>query len=220
MDISAAIRIWQNVLLRPGEESFVEAGQSPQANLSTALLWIVLAAVISAIFGFMRSLIFSTATAGYSAFINQMDLPADAQSQIETLLAGPIMGIVSGTAGGIATLISMPVFFLVGVGISYLIGAFLQGKGDFGRFAYLNAAFSAPIAIITAVVTFIPVVGACVSGLLSLYSLVLNVFAVKVGLNLSTGKAIAVVLIPIAVVIALVGCFIFAILGIFVAGNG
>jgi hypothetical protein len=96
----------------------------------------------------------------------------------------------------------------------------LGGTGEFGNYAYLNAVFQAPLSIVQAVVSLVPFLGGCVSLILTIYGLVLAYYATKVGHNLTSGKAIAVVIIPIIIVLVLFGCFFFAIFGLVAATMG
>jgi hypothetical protein len=118
---------------------------------------------------------------------------------------------------GFSAIISTPLFFFIGAAIFYLIGRMLGGNGDLGRYSYLLASFQAPIGILSALLNIVPVIGACISAILALYSLVLTYFATKVGLNLSSGKAIAVILLPIVLLMLLVFCFVFALAGLFMS---
>ena len=102
-----------------------------------------------------------------------------------------------------------PLGFLIGAGIFHLIATLLGGRGNYGNYTYLLASFEAPIAVINAVISFIPVAGGCLAVILSIYSIVLTYFATKVEYNLTSGKAIAVVLIPVFVVLLLVACAVF-----------
>jgi len=115
---------------------------------------------------------------------------------------------------GLSSIVTTPLFFLIGAGLFYLIGRMLGGQGDLGRYAYLLASFQAPLGIVTALLGLVPMLGGCLGLLLSIYSLVLTFFATKVGLNLSSGKAIAVIVIPVAVLLLLMICFVGSIAGL------
>ncbi len=52
-----------------------------------------------------------------------------------------------------------PVFFLVSVGIYHYIATLLGGRGQFGRYAYLVAAFGAPITILKSLLSFLSLGG-------------------------------------------------------------
>ena len=212
MDVAATIQTWINVLTHPNEETFAQERQKPTANLTTALIWIVIAAVVTAVFGFISSrFIFAAQGSLMMPMLNQMDMPPEARAQLAQLLSS---GLMTGMLGGASlfAIILAPIGFLISVGIYYLIARVLGGTGDYGRYAYLIAVFQAPISIILAVVSWVPILGGCVGLIGWIYSLVLTFYATKVEHNLTSGKAIAVIVIPIVVLLALFACFGVAIL--------
>jgi hypothetical protein len=207
MDVSATIQTWINVLTHPSEETFVQERQKPNANLTTALIWIVIAAVISAVFGFIaaRSM-FAAQSPMMLQMFDQMDLPPEARTQMAELFSS---GLMTGIMGGasVFSIIWVPIGFLISVGIYYIIARILGGTGDYGRYAYLIAVFQAPLTILLAVIGWVPFLGGCLGLISAIYSLVLTFYATKVEHNLTSGRAIAVIVIPIVIVIALVVCF-------------
>lgn len=219
MDLNATIQSWMNVLTHPGEAVFAEERSRPQATIGTALIWIVIAAVISGILGWLQLQIFLGSTGGIAAMIGQMNLPPDVAAEVNTMMSNGMMGALMG-GSGLASIIITPIGFLIGTGILFLIARLFGGTGDFGRFAYLLAAIQAPISIVSAVLGFVPVLGGCVSGALGIYAIVLTYFAIKVEHALSDGKAIATLLLPLALVILLAICGAAAIAGMFVAIQG
>jgi len=217
MHISATVQTWRNVLTKPGEPVFAEERAKPEATLTTALIWIVGAAIVAAVLGLLRGLIFVNSGV-MNQMISQMKLPPDAAQQMNTLLSSGMMGGMMGGAS-LASIIFLPLFFLIGAGILHLIATLLGGRGNFGNYAYLRASFEAPILLINAVLSFIPVAGGCLTIILSIYSIVLVYFATKVEYNLTSGKAIAVVLIPILFVILLLACVVFGMIGLIMSLN-
>ncbi len=205
MDFAGMIQTWIAVLTKPGEEIFEQEQNSPRASLSTALIWIVIAAVVTAVLGFMQSLLFTPSTQQMTGMIEQMNLPPESADLVGKMLAGGLLAGLSGV-GAFLGIILTPIFFLIGTGIIHLIATMLRGQGDFGRFAYLSAAIQSPISIVTAFLGFVPVVGGCVVFLISIYSLVLYYFAVKVSYRLTSGRAIAVILIPVIAVFLIAAC--------------
>jgi hypothetical protein len=195
MDFAGWIDTWRRVITQPGEPVFEQEKVNPNGTLQTALIWIVIAAVVAAIFGAITA---ALNLSSVNAMLSQ--LPPEIAAQM-----GPLMSLAAG--GGIWAIIMVPVFFLIGTFITHLIAKMLGGQGEYSRYAYLNASFQAPLTMISSIVAIIPFLGGCVSSLLGIYGLVLNYFAVKVNYSLSSGKAIAVVLIPIILVFILAICF-------------
>jgi hypothetical protein len=212
MDIAGAIQTWMNVLTHPDEATFAQEQQKPNANLTTALIWIVIAGVISAIFGFIgASLALSGQGPMFAQILDQMDLPPDARAQMEAMLSGGMLtGIVG--ASSVVTVIMTPIFFLIGTGILHLIARALGGTGEFGSYAYLVATFQAPLLIVRSVVSLAPFLGVCLNAIALIYGLVLLYYATKVAHNLASGRAIAVVVAPIILLLAFLGCIIIAVL--------
>jgi hypothetical protein len=212
MDYAGIVDIWRNVLLRPSEEPFVEEKARPSGTLTTAIIWVFIAAVIAAVLGWIRSLLFAGSMAGMESILGAADLPPEVSAQLNQMFSSGF-GFAAMGAGTLWGIILAPVGFLIGVGITHLLARALGGTGTFDKMAYLMATFQVPITIANAVIAFIPVLGGCVAFLLSIYGLVLSYFAVKVNYELTSGKAIAVVVIPILVVMLLAACVAFAVVG-------
>lgn len=206
MDFAAIWQTWLNVLTHPEEATFEQERIKPNANLSTALIYIIIGAVVSAILGFIGvGLTLPNQMMMVQQMLAQAELPPEVKSQLGGLFTGGFMTGMAGV-GGVASIIWAPIGFLIGVGILYLIARLLGGTGDFGNYAYLIATFQAPLTIAEALVGLVPFLGGCVVAILSIYGLVLTYFATKVAHNLTSGRAIAVILIPIGVAILLALC--------------
>lgn len=128
------------------------------------------------------------------------DLPPEMRRQMAQLM-GPMLGGAS-----LLSIITVPVFFLIGTFITHLLATALGGRGDYGKFAYLTATFQSPIVAANAAIAIVPVLGGCVVFLVSIYSYVLAYYAVRVNYDLTSGRAIAVVLIPFALLVLLMLC--------------
>ena len=213
MDVNTTLQSWINVLTHPSEQTFAEEGSRPQANFTTAIIWMVITGAVTGVLGWLAfNMLFGSST-GMLAMIEQMDLPPETAAQMREMFSSGMMSAFMGGAG-LSSIVTTPLFFLIGAGIFYLIGRMLGGQGDLGRYAYLLATFQAPLGIITALLGLVPMLGGCLGLILSIYSLVLTYFATKVGLNLSSGKAIAVIVIPVALLLLLMICFVGSIAGL------
>jgi hypothetical protein len=60
-----------------------------------------------------------------------------------------------------------------------------------------------PIQGVTAILSLVPYLGSALGGLLGIYAIVLAVFAVSASQRLSSGKSVAVVLLPLAILLIL-----------------
>ncbi|RME44184.1 MAG: YIP1 family protein [Caldilineae bacterium] len=210
MDFGAMFQTWINVLTRPNEETFQEERQKSHATLTTALIWIAVAAFIAAIFSIIGSLVGAALGGGASliqGFLNQADVPPEVRQQLLPLLGGGAAVAGGGLFAAFCTaLILAPIGFLIGSAIYWVVAKLFGGEGSFEEQTYLLATFSAPLMVVNGVVSVVPYLGGCVSFLISLYQLVLSYFAIKVSHDLTPGKAIAVIILPVAVVFICVIC--------------
>jgi len=218
MNFAEMWQSWLKASTGPNDATFAELRQKPDATVTTAVIWMAIYGVVAAIAGLISSMIFAgTIQGALPAVLEQMNLPPAEAAQVEQALRF-LPGNVAAGAGfsSLANIVMVPVWFLIGVGIYHLIARLLGGTGEYGRLAYLSAAFSAPLGIVTTLLSMVPLVS-CLTPIITIYSLVLAYFAVKVEHGLSSGRAIMVILIPALVIIALAACFIFGIVGMVLA---
>lgn len=215
MDVQGTIQTWLGVVTAPNDQTFEELRTRPDATLGKALLWVVIAAVIATILAGLRSALGMNMMGGVDQFMEMADLPPDVAAQLSPFLAG---GASAGMIGisVLFTLIWTPIAFIIGVGIYHLLARLLGGTGQFDRYAFSVAAFAAPLSIVNGLLAFVPILGGCVAMILGIYQIVLTYFATKVEHNLSSGRAIAVILIPVALVILLVLCMVFGLVALLV----
>ena len=72
--------------------------------------------------------------------------------------------------------------------------------GKFGRYAYLNATFGAPLSIIASLLSLAPFLNCLTSLILGIYQIVLAYYATRAEYRLSRGRVILVILVgPILV---------------------
>ena len=155
----------------------------------------------------------------YDQLLEQLDLPPEMTAEFGQMLESGMLEMIMGV-GGVLSLIIIPVIFLITTGFRHLLAKILKGQGSFGTYAYLCAAIEAPITIISGVFSLVPVIGSCVSLLLMIYIYVERYYATKVAYELTSGKAIAVVLIPILLVLAFVACGIIAFVALIMNSEG
>lgn len=217
MDFKGMCQTWIRVLSRPGQEVFVAEKESASAKLSTALVWMILASIVSALLGLVQA---QLAVAGmgssFDAVLEEIrtEMPPDAPPELLSAFEAAfefLPGLIG--SASLSTIIVGPISFLFVVAIFHVIASLLRGQGQYGRFAYLVAAFWAPITIASSLLGVVPVVGGCVGAILAIYAYVLTYFAAKVEYGLSDGRAIIVVAAPI-----LLGAFLFACLAIAIFG--
>src|SRR6266702_7498349 len=188
------------VLTKPSAQTFAEE----MGKADWAMVWIQLLglAILGTILGFIRAAI---GLAGSSFVSNNQFNPT-------ALLALSV-------SGSTFSFISVPLAFFILVGIQYLLAKAFQGQGRFLTQSYTTLLFEVPINIVSYLLAFIPILGGIAGFALSIYGIVLNVFAIMAVHRLSGGKAVGVVLIPIAVLILLAFLCIFAIAAIIIAAT-
>jgi hypothetical protein len=211
MDFAGMIETWRRVLTQPGEPVFEQEKVNPNGTLQTALIWMLIAGVIAAIFGLIAGAIGASSAA---AMISQMGIPPEMRGQV-----GSVLGLVTGGAG-FGAIIAVPLGFLIGTFIIHLIAKMLGGQGDYGKYAYLSSTFQAPLTIISSILSIIPFLGGCIGFLLIIYTYVEAYFAVKVNYGLTSGRAIAAILIPLAIVFLILICLVVLVGGVLAGLSG
>jgi hypothetical protein len=149
--------------------------------------------------------------------------------QITTLMGEqlPQLGFNLGTIFFIiliGTVIMSPISFYLITGMQYLGTRIFGGSGDFKTHAYLMALVMVPATVLGGVVSllaFIPVIGflAGLAGFgISIFTIFLNVRLIKSAHNLSTGQAVASIIIPPIVLSVIGGCILMTVGSSLLAG--
>ncbi len=196
------IQVWTNALTRPSVATFEELVRDPKATSGRAYAWVFITALIGS--GF--SVLIELALAGISGSASS------AESGAIATLGGSIMRLVC--AVPVIAVLSV-LGLMISAGITQLIASAIGGTGTYSKLVYAFAAYLAPLALITGVLGAIPYVN-CLTFPLGLYSIVLNVTAVKAVHQFGWGKAVAssiLILAGILVVVAVVIIVILALLG-------
>jgi len=149
--------------------------------------------------------------------------------QITTLLGDelPQLGFSLGTIFFIiliGTVIMSPISFYLSVGLQYLGVRIFGGSGDFKSHAYLMALIFVPATVLGGVVSLlalIPFIGflAGLAGFgISIFTIILTVRAVKAVHNVTTGIAVAGIIVPPIVLSVIGGCLLMTIGSSLLAG--
>ncbi len=187
--INGLFRKWVNVTTRPGATSF--ATELPTANWGDIWLTIIGLGVLTAITGAIGALYLPVTAVPIAGNMT----PAYRQAFEQFMHPNP--------AAAIGNIIVVPIAFFIGVGILFLFAKLFGGTGTFLQQAYAFALFEVPIRGVSALLSLVPYIGAPLGGLLGIYGIVLAVFAVSASQRLSTGKSVAVVLLPAAILLVL-----------------
>jgi len=200
--VSEWISVWRDALTKPSDQTFAAIAQSPNAKLTTALLWVFLGSVINFLFAsLVQGVVFRR-------MMQNSDLGGNG---FPSMAGGGILAAVCG--GPIISVIGFVIF----VGIVQLLAKMFGGRGTFEQLAYAVAAIVAPFSLISSVLTLlsaIPFVGLCfgfVSLLAVLYVIALEVMAVKGVNQFGWGQALGSYFLPF---LALVCCISVGLIGL------
>ncbi|HLO15530.1 MAG TPA: YIP1 family protein [Anaerolineales bacterium] len=203
--VSQWFSIWRDALTRPSEQTFARIAQSPNAKLTTALLWVFLGSLVNILLGsLLQGIVFRQMMRGSDFGFPRM-------------AGGSLVGVICGAP--VAAVISVVLFAAV-VGVVQLIAKMFGGRGTFDQLAYAIAAIVAPFSLINSLFTLlaaIPYVVYCaglVSFLLLLYVVVLEVMAVKGVNQFGWGQAAASLLLPIFVLVCCLAVGVFGVISL------
>lgn len=189
-----ALPVWIKVFTRPGERTFLEITEHPEAKAKSAYIWVFLAGTLSALISSLVQFI--------GTLIGLQQVAPDF-GQIEGLPQ------VMGTAGLLGAVCGAPmaglfsvIAFAIGVAIIHATARFFGGQGSFDQLAYAFGAVAAPFSLISGAVTLlniIPFAALCtipVILVLGVYALYLEVAATKAVHRCGWGEAAAALLLP------------------------
>jgi hypothetical protein len=197
--------VWLTVLASFDIESYKEILEDPEAGAGRGFEWVAYAGIIS----------------GLLAPLSILNNPAIAELKNMPEFDG-VFGSMGMTAFlvflGFALALITPIISVLGLalgaGIQNVLAVFFGGNGDYSRTVYALAAYLAPMTIIIALVGIVPLVGQCLTGLISLYHIILNVRALRAAHSISAWQALGVILSPTVILV------IFFCLVIYVAAPG
>lgn len=151
-------------------------------------------------------------------FLEQKTKAAWDKAIINLVIAGVISGIIVtlfSMGFGAVSIIVLPILQVIGslvlLGIVFLIAKVLGAKGSYLTFFYLVSIYSVPMAVLS----MVPIVNL----LAGLYTLYLFYLVLVHGLEMSSGRAIATILILIALVILIALLLAAALVGMIAAAG-
>ncbi len=200
--------VWIKAVTKPNEQTFVEITEHPDMSSKTAYIWIFIAGTLSGII----QAIATTARVAMGLGSPFQQIPGMEQYIPQSTGGGAGTSLIAGLcASPVAGLVSVVVFAII-VAIVQWIAKLFGGTGTYDKLLYAFAAITVPVSIVSSLLsllTLIPFIGACF-GILSfglfLYSIVLQVMAVKGVNRLGWGQATGSVLLPGCVVVFLCAC--------------
>ncbi len=163
--------VFQMALTQPNTDAYETILNDPHASTNRAYVWIVACYTVAWAIQYVGQMVWGrnplSSSSGH---------------------ASPVLGIICLPFVGVLGLIA----FLIGTGIQHLAAKLLGGKGTFDDMVYVNAAWTAPLSILSAVISLVPCIN-CFGFLLSLYGLVLSVIGIRVVHQFETGRAVLAV---------------------------
>lgn len=196
---------WIKAVTKPNEQTYAEIGNSPNAKLTTACLWVFIGSLVSF---FLSSLVQS---ASMRSLMQQVGMGGQYGGSFGSTL-------ISAVCGAPIVAVIATIFFAIFIYIFQWIAKMFGGKGTPDQLAYAMAAISAPVSIVSGFLGLlgaIPYIGLCfglLSIILVIYVLVLEVMAIKGVNQIGWGAAIGTLFIPTLVLIFVCGCLVIGIL--------
>ncbi len=183
--------VWLTALTSSNEREYQALLLDPRAGQGRAYEWMAYIGLIS---GLLLPVIVLT-----SGAFNQPEFQQAVGAVDQTLLL-----VIMGGAGAILACIFSVLGLMINGGIQFLIAKALGGGGTYSRTVYSLGAYLAPMTLISMIITAIPFVN-CLSIIISIYSIVLNVRALKAAHYMDTSRAVMVVFLP-SILLLIVGC--------------
>jgi hypothetical protein len=180
------------VLTKPSAATF--AAEQGKAAWNIVWIQLIIYAVILVVLGYIGSLI-GLSFGALSSLMNTGSLSSSGMNP------ATLQAVAASSSFG--EIILVPLGFFIVVGVYYLVAKAFGGQGTFLAQGYNYLLYQVPIGILGGVIALIPILGGIVAFALYIYGIVLNVFLIMATHRLSGGKATAVVLIPIAVIVVL-----------------
>ena len=119
--VSEWLSVWRDALTKPSDQTFAAMAQSPNAKLTTALLWVFLGSLVNTLLGSLVQ----------GAIFRQMMQNSDfGRNGFPGMAGGGLVGVICGAP--IAAVISVVIFAAV-VGVVQLIAKMFGGRGTFDQ---------------------------------------------------------------------------------------
>lgn len=215
--------VWRRVVTRPSVDTFRGILADPTAKPQRAFIWV---AVLGLIFGVLQAVVYQVT--GYN--------PAQQFGGGAAGTAGALTNLI---CVAIVTPILAVLGLAIGGGILRLVAMLLGGKGNFSELVYTLGAAQGPVSIVSFPISLIStiasgraagvdltgtmgagsIISLCLAPIglaVAIYGIYMQVRAVETVEKFGTGKAVATVLIPVAVVILLVLCLVFGLAALFI----
>ena len=116
MNFAEMWQTWLKATTSPNDATFEELRQKPEANVTTAIIWMAIYGAVSAVVGIIGGLMFAnTMNSVLPDILAQMELPAAEAAQAEQMLrifTGGGLGLATGFAS-LVNIVVVPLMFLI-----------------------------------------------------------------------------------------------------------
>ncbi|HEY6539566.1 MAG TPA: Yip1 family protein [Ktedonobacteraceae bacterium] len=167
-----------NAVFRPSVRAFA------QGQASWSLVWIQL-------------LVWAILDAALGVLVNVIS-PASTSTPFQKFFA---------LATSYGLVVVVPTLFFLLMGVVYLLSKYIGGQGTFLEQCNASLSIQAPLGIGSKLLALIPGVGRILNSVLSLYGIVIQVFAIQAVHRFNRVKAIASVLIPLLTIGVVAGIY-------------
>ena len=198
--------VWISALTKPSVETYESLVRDPGASANKAYGWVFICALI----GYAISSVISLAIGALFE-----------TSSIAGFNTGALFG-----SSLFALVCCVPIFAILAVvgliinsGLTQFVARILGGTGTYSELVYANAAYTAPLSLVSSIVGAIPFVNLCLGIPLAIYYLVLAVIATNAVNKFGWGKAVfSALIVPVAIILFVTCGAIAVITGLAVTG--
>ncbi len=176
--------LWRDSLTKP-VKTFKK--EKHKANLTEGAKHIAVAGVISGFIMGLYQLIVGVEIA--SELFPMYSPPTGVEAFFSSLILTPIVSVIG---------------WLIVSAILFVLALMFGGKGNYKTQSYLYAIYSAPLSVISTIVSLIPFAGPLLAFIALLYGLYLLTMALKEAHQYSTIKAVLTWLVPVLIIAVIV----------------
>jgi len=192
--------VWLYALTRPSEATYQILINDPAAKPTRGLLWVGLTSLFISLAVLVFRVIFGP---NMDQMVNFLQRDAGAAARPISILILLICGI---PLGAIFAVLGTVVYTAI---VNFTAGA-LGGTGNFNQLVYLVSAITAPLSLVSTLLGLVPILG-CLGIPLALYSVYLDILAVKTVHRLDWVRSAGSVLILVVLALLIVAVCVAAI---------
>jgi Yip1 domain len=191
---------WIMAATQPNLGSYLSLAEDPSASVRKAFAWIF----VSSLMGYglatlIQLALFPTRLGGLEQS-SQLDFGSVSIALMLLLCFVPLAAVLA------------PLSLMLVAALQQFVAGALGGQGSFSRLYYVMGAYTAPITLVTTVLSAIPILGLCLGSALGFYNLFLNALALKAVNRFGWGSALISMLVPVILVVLLIIILIFGLI--------